>query len=264
MTILQEILEVKKEEIKKLKKKYTLSSYTDFEFFSKKNISFYSALSGKNKLNLIAEIKKASPSKGILKEDFNHIKIAETYFENNVDAISVLTDEKFFQGSISYLNDIAKIKNAPLLRKDFIIDEHQILEAKAFGADAVLLIAEALSKSQIADLTNCAIENRMDVLLEIHSAQQLIKIDFSLNNIIGINNRNLDTFIVDLNTTFELKKFLPEKIITISESGISDEQNIKNLRTKNINGVLVGGHFMKSMSLNDSVKEFISWCRNEN
>ena len=151
MTILEEILEVKREEVKKLKQKYTLSSYADFEFFHKNNISFYSALSDKRKINLIAEIKKASPSKGILNKDFNHMHIAETYFENNVDAISVLTDEKFFQGSITYLNEIAKIKNAPLRRKDFIIDEHQIFEAKAFGADAVLLIAEALSESQISD-----------------------------------------------------------------------------------------------------------------
>ena len=178
MNKLQKIIEIKKEEVKKLRSDFSLSRFSDLEFFYKKCIDFRSALVRNNMLGLIAEIKKASPSKGVIRGDFNHIKIAEEYFKAGVDAISILTDKKFFQGNISFLNDIAKFKEAPLLRKDFVIDEYQVFEAKANGADAILLISETLSKMQINELTHAALEIGLAVLLEVHSKVQLVKIDY--------------------------------------------------------------------------------------
>lgn len=264
MNILDKIIDVKKEEVKLLKKEFTRSSFESMEYFNKKCISLKDRLNNNNQLSIIAEIKKASPSKGILKKDFNHLLIAETYLQNEVDAISVLTDEHFFQGKLSYLADIAGISKKPLLRKDFIIDEYQILEAKANGADIILLISEALSKFQIKDLTQTATGLGLEVLLEMHSADQIDKIDFDLNKVIGINNRDLNNFNVDLNTTIEIKKLLPENIFVISESGISQQQDISFLKSKNINGILVGEHLMRSINLTDNIKQLKSWCQDEN
>ena len=158
MTVLDEILDVKKVEVQKLRSEFSISRFKDSEFFKKKCLSFKDALFKDDAISIIAEIKKASPSKGIIKEDFNHLKIAEEYINAGADAISVLTDEKFFQGHINFLKEIAQIKSIPLLRKDFIIDEYQIFEAKSNGADVILLIAEALSLQQIQELTHCTKE----------------------------------------------------------------------------------------------------------
>lgn len=259
--ILTKILTVKKEEVAELRKNFTRESFSASELFANKRLSLHTALSKKEKINVIVEIKKASPSKGILKEDFNHLEIAQTYFENGADAVSVLTDQKFFQGHISFLNDIAKRKSIPLLRKDFIIDEFQILEAKANGADAILLIAEALSKQQIIELSHVAFENDLEVLLEIHSEKQLDKIDFGLNKIIGINNRNLETFEVDLGTTKNLMKCFPPEIIVVAESGINSKEDVEEMKRANVQALLVGEHFMKSEDIGKSLKEFCEWCK---
>ena len=219
---LGKILEVKKEEVSLLRKKFRSSDFSDFDFFSAETLSFSKNVIRNGKLSVIAEIKKASPSKGLIRENFNHVEIAETYFKSNIQAVSVLTDERFFQGGINFLRDIAKIKKVPLLRKDFIIDEFQVLEAKANGADIILLICEALEKSLIKELTLAAREIGLEVLLELHSESQLEKIDFGVNEIIGINNRNLVDFNVDLKTTEELAKLIPDDVILIAESGIRD------------------------------------------
>lgn len=263
MSILEEILEAKKDEVKKLRKEFSLKRFEDSEFFNKKRINFFKALSNKNRISIIAEIKKASPSKGIIQDNFNHIKTAEIYFKNEVDAVSILTDVNFFKGSIQYLNDIAKFKETPLLRKDFIIDEYQIFEAKANGADAILLIAEALTKSQINELTYAAIENDLDVLLELHSEEEMIKIDFRLNKIIGINNRDLKTFSVFLDTTFSISQKLPDDILIVSESGINTQEDISKLKDTRTDAVLVGEHFMKSQLPGDEIKRFKEWCVRE-
>ncbi|MCX7876500.1 MAG: indole-3-glycerol phosphate synthase TrpC [Melioribacteraceae bacterium] len=264
MNILEKILEAKKEEVLNLKNKFSQKSFEDSQFFNCHNFYFEKSISKKGQLNLIAEIKKASPSKGIIRENFNHIDISKIYFNNSVDAVSILTDRLFFMGDITFLKDIASIKKAPLLRKDFIIDEIQIFEAKSNGADAILLIAEILSSEQIKYFTNVAQEINLDVLLEIHSPKQLDKIDFSLNKIIGINNRNLETFNVNINTTFELLKLIPSDIITVSESGITSKNDIEKLKSKKINAVLVGEHFMKSNDIEKELQLFSNWCKNEN
>ena len=265
MNFLNQILEVKKEEVKKLKNKYSLSSFTDMEFFDNKTLNFTEKVNANkpNSLSIIAEIKKASPSKGIIREDFNHLRIAEAYLKNNVDAISVLTDEKFFQGNISFLSDIAGIKEAPLLRKDFIIDEIQVFEAKAHGADLILLICEALSKNQIHELSSAAKELELEVLLELHSENQISKIDFNLNKIIGVNNRNLEDFEVSLETTKNISEKLPEEIILVSESGINKKDDINYLKDADTNVILVGEHLMRSNDISESIKQLKEWCKVE-
>jgi indole-3-glycerol phosphate synthase len=263
MNILEKILETKKEEVDLIKKEYSISSFESMEFYKKQNLSLYKILKNKSHLSIIAEIKKSSPSKGVIKKDFDHFLIAQNYLDSGMDAISILTDEKYFEGKICYLQEIARISNVPLLRKDFIIDEFQIFQSKAFGADVILLIAEAISKTQIKDFTQTALGIGLEVLLEIHSEEQLNKIDFDANKIIGINNRDLTSFIVDINTTLKLKKILPMNVSIISESGISNKDNIQLLKTNNINGVLVGEHFMKSENIENELAQFKEWCKIE-
>lgn len=263
MTILEEINEVKKEEVKKLRQEFSLSRFSDSEFFNSPKLSFYNALNKSDRISIIAEIKKASPSKGIIREDFNHVDIAKIYMEKEVEAISVLTDVNFFQGNINYLKDIASFKTVPLLRKDFIIDEYQIYEAKANGADVILLIAESLSKSQISELTSCAVENDLEVLLELHSIEEIKKINFDLNKIIGINNRDLNTFKVDLDTTNKIGDFVPETDLLVSESGIKTKTDIEFVKNTKAQAILVGEQLMASQSIGDAIKELKEWCKFE-
>lgn len=262
-TILDEILEVKREEVKILRRDYTFSRFEDSDYFDKNNLSFTNKLSLKDRIAIIAEIKKASPSKGTIRNDFDHLKIADIYFENEVDAVSVLTDKLFFKGDIKFLNEIAMIKSAPLLRKDFIIDEFQIYEAKSCGADLILLIAEALSAFQIQELTIAAHETKLEVLLELHSEDHINKIDFELNNLIGINNRNLKSFEVDIETTLQLAEKIPSNVKLVSESGINNEEDLSRLKDSRTNAVLIGEHFMRANDISDSVKQMKDWCNRE-
>lgn len=264
MTILDEIISVKKNEVKYLKQNFTLGRFKDSEFYAKDKLSLFDSLNKKDRISIIAEIKKASPSKGIIREDFNHLKIADIYMNIGVDAISILTDQNFFQGNISFLNDIAKFKNVPLLRKDFIIDEYQIYEAKANGADSILLISEVLSKNQISELTCLANEINLEILLELHSEEEIEKIDFSLNKIIGINNRDLNTFKVDLETTKYISEIIPKENLIISESGISTKESIDFVKSTKAKAVLVGEHFMKSQNIESELKKFKELCYYEN
>jgi len=264
MNILNEILEVKEKEVSGLRRKYSLSSFTEMEFFENETLSFYNSLKGKSDLSIIAEIKKASPSKGIIKEDFDHIAIAETYFHNGANAVSVLTDENFFKGKLDYLKDIASFKSLPLLRKDFIIDEYQIFQSKAFGADFILLISEILSKNQIAELTHAANEIGLEVLLELHSEEQLSKIDFYLNKLIGINNRNLNDFSVDINTCINISQNLPEGVTVVAESGINKKEDVQLLNKSSINAILVGEYLMSSENIDAALMQLKKWCQNEN
>lgn len=258
--ILTEIVDVKKDEVKVLKRDFTLSRFSDMEFFNSTCLSFEEVLSKPDRISIIAEVKKASPSKGIIREDFNHLKIADIYMNSGADAISVLTDKQFFKGDISYLNDIAREKAVPLLRKDFIIDEYQVFEAKANGADAILLIAEILSEKQISELSNAAHELEMSVLLEMHNEEEINKIDFSSNKIIGINNRDLSNFKTDIRTTEILSSKLPNDILLISESGIKDKANIDYLKGIDTNAILVGEHFMRAGNIGDSLKIMKEFC----
>ncbi len=264
MNILEEIKEVKKEEVKKLKSEFTHSRFTDSKFYEMSRIDFAEAINIHDRLSIIAEVKKASPSKGIILENFNHLNIAESYMNKGANAVSVLTDFVFFKGEINYLNEIAEHKTIPLLRKDFIIDEYQIFEAKANGADAILLISEMLSANQINELTSAAYETDLDVLLELHSVEQIEKIDFSRNKIIGINNRDLKTFDVNLNTVNKIAEHIPTENILVAESGIKNKKDIDFIKSTRANAILVGEHFMASRNMDEELTKFIEWCKYEN
>lgn len=260
MNILDKIIESKRQEVKAIKAGYSKSSFSDSPLFSTPCLSLMGKIRNEHDITLIAEVKKASPSRGIIREDFNHLEIARTYSESGASAISVLTDIQFFKGSILFLKDIALCKTLPILRKDFIIDEIQIYEARANGADAILLISEVLDKREISELTIAANELGMEVLLELHSSAQLDKIDFTLNPLIGINNRDLSSFTTDIKTTTDLSVLLPEDVLIVSESGIINSDSINILKQTRADAVLVGEHFMRMTDIGCGVKEFRQWC----
>jgi len=254
-------METKKAEIARLRKIYSYSSFYNSVFFEMETLKFKTS---ENRLSIISEIKKASPSKGIINKNFNHLEIANRYLLQKPEAISVLTDVTYFSGSISYLEDIAAIKTVPLLRKDFIIDEIQVLESRAKGADMILLICEALSALQIRDLTQTANEAGLQVLLELHSLDQLDKIDFARNKIIGVNNRNLEDFSVSLDATKKLCSLLPNDCTIISESGISNKEDIDVIKATKASGILIGEILMRSKNPEQELLQIKEWCIREN
>jgi indole-3-glycerol phosphate synthase len=261
MNILDRIIEQKKIEVSNLHEEFTFKDFSQSIHFRSKPLSFNSALTSTNDISIIAEIKKASPSKGVIKPDFNYIEIAELYNISQVGAISVLTDKLFFQGDIEYLNQIAMKKERPLLRKDFIIDEYQVFEARAIGADAVLLISEILSSEQIRDLSQVILDLGMEPLLELHSPAQLDKIDLTINKIIGINNRNLETFSTDLSTSKIISELLPKDITKIAESGIDSKEDLDFLQGCRIDAILVGEYLMRSKNIHESLSNLKKWCK---
>jgi len=249
-TFLDKIIEQKKIEVALLKKTVKHSSKTDH--FHR---SFIGALQNTPSMAIIAEVKKASPSKGIIRADFDPVKIACLYEKSGAHAISVLTDQNFFQGSIDYLISVREAISLPVIRKDFIIDPLQVEETHNIGADAMLLIAAALDDSQMIDLYQTAKEFNIDPLIEIHSFEELdrtMKLDPLL---IGINNRNLSTFIVDINLTTEIIKKIPSSVTVVSESGISNGKEARSLRSCGIKAILVGESLVKLDDPSELIKE---------
>lgn len=205
-------------------------------------------------IKLIAEIKHASPSEGIIRRDFNVKDIAQTYEKCRVNAVSILTEEDFFKGHLSYIETAKEFLTCPVLRKDFIFDEYQIYEARAFRADAVLLIAAALTKEQAYRLLNIAAECSLHVLFEVHNLKEL-ETALSLDcNIIGINNRDLTNMKIDINTTLSLVKEIPDNKIVVSESGIKSRDECQMLQNAGVDAILVGTAFMKSEDIAISIK----------
>lgn len=204
---------------------------------------------------VIAEIKKASPSKGILREPFNVEEIAESYEQAGAACLSVLTDKEYFQGHEDYLKAARGASSLPIIRKDFMVDEYQIYEARTLPCDAILLIAAALSKGQMQDYLGLAEELGMDVLVEVHNQQEL-DVALELNtSLIGINNRDLHTFEVSLETTLELKKQIPEDKIIITESGILASQDVAKMRENKVLGFLVGEAFMRAKNPGEALEK---------
>ena len=210
----------------------------------------------KEGISIIGEIKKASPSKGIIKEDFDSVKIAKVYEKVDVDAISVLTEKEFFKGDDNYIRKVKKVSSKPILRKDFIVDEYQIYESKILGADAVLLIVSVLG-DKLRDFYNLSKSVGLDVLVEIHDRQQLeIALEAGCD-IIGINNRDLKTFNVDINTTENLIKYIPQNTTIVSESGIKTPEDIRYLASLGVDAVLIGETFMKIIDDIDKISDFV-------
>lgn len=208
-------------------------------------------------MGLIAEVKKASPSKGLIRADFHPVQLACEYQKAGADCISVLTDVQYFQGSAKYLEAVREAVDVPLLRKDFTIDARQIYEARLLGADAVLLIAAILTDEQMKHFMQVSRDIGLDVLLEVHDRQELERALELDANLIGINNRNLHTFVTDLQTTEELIRFIPSEKTVISESGIGRPEEIDYLLSLGAKGVLVGEHFMRQPVVEKAVQELM-------
>lgn len=248
-TILEEIISEKQREVQRLQKESPLSLLEHLiAELADQPRGFYQALVGKvNKGEnaVIAEIKKASPSKGLICEDFHPVRIAKSYEKHGAACLSVLTDEKFFQGSEAYLGVAREAVALPVLRKDFIIDSYQVYESRAMGADCILLIAACLSHDEMQSLTTLAYELGMDVLIEVHNPAELDKVIGIPVRMIGINNRNLHTFEVDLHTTIELATQLPAELLVVTESGIANKADVNLMNEHGIRSFLVGEHFMR-------------------
>ena len=260
-TVLKKILARKAEEVAERKAKISLEQLKQAIKGASAPRGFASALQQKiaaGESAVIAEIKKASPSKGVIREDFDPVSIAQSYELGGAACLSVLTDVDFFQGADQYLIDARAACSLPVIRKDFIIDEYQLYEARAMGADCVLLIVSALKESELASLHATAIALGLDVLVEVHDQREL---DIALaieNPMIGINNRNLHTFEVSLNNTFDLLDRIPAERIVITESGIHSSQDVKAMKEKDVHGFLVGEAFMRSDNPGQQLKLFFS------
>jgi len=253
--ILDKIYSHKLKEVAEAKKLVSIESLKEKCKDSPETAKSSKVLKKDNGIKFIAEVKKASPSAGIIKEDFNYINIAMEYEAGGASAISVLTDKEFFMGDIKYLSEIKRAVNVPILRKDFIIDPYQIYEARAAGADLVLLIARILTKEQIDTFITLAHKLGMECLVEIHDNDELKKVMETEAAIIGINNRNLDTFETNLETTLQLCRLIPEEIIIVSESGIKTRADILKLEAAGIDTILIGETLMRSKDIFLKIKE---------
>ncbi len=260
--ILEKITDQTKEDLQKRKRKVSLRDFESFPGYEKSRLDFAKALKKVETVSVIAEIKKASPSKGVIRDDFDPVKIAEQYIENGASAISILTDEPFFQGSLQYLEKVSELSPIPLLRKDFIIDPYQIKEARAFGADAVLLIVTMYEGSQLSELLSAAKEFGLQTLVECYHEEELVGLDWNQINVAGVNNRDLTTFEVDLHRGVEILKQSPEGVVRVSESGLNQPEDLHFLLENGIHSALIGEHFMRQPDIGKAVKEFISKFEN--
>ena len=256
MSILEKIVTQTKMDLKKRISERSLQSLESEWGYEKEVRSFSQAIRGKE-VKFITEVKKASPSKGIIREHFEPVTLAKIYEDSGASAISVLTDVPFFKGHLSYMNDIAKQASIPILRKDFIIDPYQIAEAKAYGADAILLIVRILSNAQLDELLSVAKELHLDALVECYDTDDQERIDYEKVSILGVNNRDLEAFNVNVHRGVSQLKMAPESTITVSESGISTVEDIKYLQQNGIHAVLIGEHLMRQSNIGEELKKLV-------
>ncbi len=250
---LTQIIEEKRKEVERLKEK-GIPKIEDF--FEKR--SFKKAISKKERLDLIAEIKFFSPSEGKIRDLSDPVSIGKIYEEEGASAISLITEKKFFKGNIEWLPELKKKVSIPILRKDFIIDPIQIEETKSFGADAILLIARILPENLLKEFISICKQVELDPLVEIHDLEDLKKALRCEAEIIGINNRDLSTFRVDIRKTAELLKYIPEGLLIVSESGISKKEDVEFLKKQRIDAILVGTSIMRSKDIRKKVKEIVA------
>ncbi|MBU4537784.1 MAG: indole-3-glycerol phosphate synthase TrpC [Weeksellaceae bacterium] len=253
MNILDQIIATKKKEIEASKSKISLEQLKDSEFFGLDTFSLKETL--KSKSGIIAEFKRKSPSKGKINGTADVLEIAKSYENSGASGISILTDSDFFGGNFKDILKVRKEINIPVLRKDFMIDEYQFYEAKSIGADVVLLIAACLSVSQVEEFTELSHELGLEVLLEIHTENELGHFNNNVD-LVGINNRNLKDFKVDLQHSVNLKNLLPEGTLSVAESGIYSVEDFKFLKEKGFDGFLMGEYFMKNENPGEEFKEF--------
>lgn len=256
MNILDRIVIRKKEEVTLAKKLVSLKELEDGVYFNRTPYSLKEFMLNPERTGIIAEFKRRSPSKGIINAHSTVVDVTNGYAAAGVSAISVLTDMDFFGGHPNDLLEARAANTVPLLRKDFMIDEYQIVEAKALGADIILLIAAILTPAQIADFSGLSKELGLNVLLEVHNLEELQRSIHPDVDAIGVNNRNLADFTVNIQTSFDLVNEIPDSYLKISESAISDPQTIKQLKTAGFNGFLIGENFMKTSNPAAAIQQF--------
>lgn len=253
MTILDTIIARKKEEIAVSKANISIDQLKNSEFFGRKTFSLKESV--KNKSGIIAEFKRQSPSKGIINDQIQPLEVVSAYERFGASGISILTDKDFFGGSFDDILNVRNHINIPILRKDFMVDEYQFYEAKSIGADAVLLIAACLSPNQVQEFTELAHELDLEVLLEIHTEEELQHFNSKID-LVGINNRNLKDFKVDLQHSVLLKDQLPKDVLSVAESGIYNIEDFKYLKEKGFDGFLMGEYFMRNEDPAKAFEEF--------
>lgn len=255
--ILDKIVAYKREEVRQNQQKLPLPMLLNGVQYREKR-PFSQALRNPGEVTLIAEIKKASPSKGLIRADFNPGEITKVYSESGASAISVLTDREFFQGSPEYLTTAKDTGSLPILRKDFIIDPYQIYEAKCLGADAILLIMAILTDHEVIEFQKVALNQGLECLVEVHTEQELERALNAGAAIIGVNNRNLQTFKTDLETTFRLRQLITDPGITVvSESGINTRDDVVRLRENGVHAMLVGEALMREPDISAKIAELL-------
>jgi indole-3-glycerol phosphate synthase len=264
VSILDQILDTKREEIALAKTRAPVEELKVKIAGLERPRNFFQAVTtpGPKLLNLIAEVKKASPSAGVIRADFDPVAIARQYADAGADAISVLTDEKYFQGKMEYLVAVRQAVPLPVLRKDFVIDAYQVYESRASGADAILLIAECLETSQLIDLQILATELNMTCLIEVHDLDNLMRVrDHVIGfphrsySLLGINNRDLRTFRTDLGTTLRMCELVADQRVLVSESGINTAQDIRKLADAGVTAALIGESLMRSGNIAGKIRE---------
>lgn len=259
MNILDKIIEQKKQEVAEAKKNISLEELKDAVLFDRKTFSLKESV--KSGSGIISEFKRQSPSKGIINDKADVLEVVKSYQKFGASSISILTDSEFFGGK---LEDILKVRNEitiPILRKDFMIDEYQFYEAKANGADVILLIASCLSAQQVEEFTELSHELGLEVLLEIHTEEELKHFNKEID-LVGINNRNLKDFKVDLQHSVNLKNLLPKDVLAVAESGIYSIEDFRFLKEKGFDGFLIGEYFMRNDSPGIAFEEFVNTIKN--
>ena len=255
--MLDKITAQKREEVEQRKKAVTITYLQQRIAKQKPALDFAMALKGDH-IRLIAEVKQSSPSRGLLSPNFNPIELAQTYAEGGAAAISVLTETNYFMGSIEHLAAIKEVVDLPLLRKDFIFDLYQVYESRAYGADALLLITSILSQEQLKELILLSHSLGLKCLVEVHNKGEVERAILSGAEIIGINNRDLNTFSVDINTTQRLRPLIPQERIVVSESGIKNKRDIEKLRKWGVDAVLVGEALVTADDIRAKMQELLS------
>ncbi|GAA4931073.1 indole-3-glycerol phosphate synthase TrpC [Mucilaginibacter defluvii] len=257
MTILDKIVANKRKEVARAKSRVSYTKLEESEFFSRQPYSFREFLLAPDRTGIIAEFKRKSPSKGIINDKVTVKQVTTAYADAGASALSVLTDKLFFMGRKIDVKRARALNNIPILRKDFMIDEYQVIEAKAIGADVILLIAAILTPAEIDTLATLAKSIGLSVLLEVHNLEELER---SINpnlDAIGVNNRNLADFTVSVETSFQLAKHIPDDFLKISESAISNTEVIKELKQAGFSGFLIGENFMRQEDPGAAMREFV-------
>jgi indole-3-glycerol phosphate synthase len=257
MNILDKIVAHKRKEIESAKRNVSYTSLEESEYFYRDVLSFKDFLLDGSRTGIIAEFKRKSPSKGIINDQVSVEEVTNGYAAAGASALSVLTDRQFFMGRKVDLVKARRVNSVPILRKDFMIDEYQVIEAKSLGADIILLIAAILTPAEIQQLASLAKSLHLNVLLEVHNLEELER---SINpnlDAIGVNNRNLADFTVSVETSYKLAEHIPSEFLKISESAISKPETIKQLKKAGFNGFLIGENFMKQADPGEAMKEFV-------